>query len=70
MYRFGTSIEETCIRKIEAGIRGLKNGTKTPQEANCGYFLNKLKDLNDGMYQDLLAQYIEAKNGYDKKNEK
>lgn len=68
MYRFGNSTEELCIRKIESGIRGLKNGSKTPQEANCGFFLNKLQPLNEGMYQELLGKYVQAKNEYDKKN--
>ena len=68
MYRFGSSLEETCIRKIEGGIRGIKNGTKTPETAKCGYFLKKLQELNEGMYQDLLGKYISAEKEYRDKN--
>lgn len=60
--------EEIIIRKIEGGIRGIKLGTKTPQEANVGYFLNKLKDVNPPMYEDKLYEYAKVKANYDKKN--
>jgi len=50
--------EEICIQKIESGIRGIKNMTKTPQEANCGFFFKKLQPLNEGMYDELLVKYI------------
>lgn len=66
-YKFGNSIEDICIKKIEAGIRAIKLGTKTPQEANVGVLLNKLNETNQGMYQDLLTKYMEAKVEYDKK---
>jgi len=52
------STEEICIQKIESGIRGIKNGSKTPKEANCGFFLNKLKPLNEGMYDELFDKYV------------
>ena len=59
-YRFGTSMEDICIKKIKGGIRGIKNGTKTPQEAEVGKFLNKLKPLNEGMHEDLLSEYAQV----------
>lgn len=64
------STEDICIRKIEGGIRSIKNGSKTPKEAKCGVFLGKLKPLNEGMYDDLLAKYIIAKAKYDAELEK
>lgn len=64
MYRFGSSTEEISIRKIEAGIRGINNGTKTPKDANCNYFLDKLKEINEGMYIDLHAKYINSLKQY------
>jgi hypothetical protein len=67
MYKFGNSFEELSIRKIESGIRAIKNGSKTPAEANCGLYLKKLKDINEGMYQELLNNYIEVKRQYDNK---
>ena len=66
--RYGGSTEELCIRKIESGIRGIKNGTKTPEETRVGYFLTRLQPLNEGMHQDLLVKYMKVKEEYDKKN--
>lgn len=51
------STEDICIQKIESGIRAIRNKSKTPQEANCGFFFNKLKPLNEGMYDDLMNDY-------------
>lgn len=68
--RFGNSFEELCIKKIEQGIRALKLGTKTPQEAEVGKFLGKLKELNEGMADDLEAKYIKVYREYQKKNQK
>ena len=64
------SIEEICIQKIEAGIRAIKNGTKTPQQANCGTFFIKLKPLNEGMHDDLMNNYkvVVAQYNIDKDN--
>jgi hypothetical protein len=52
--------EEICIRKIESGIRAIKNNTKTIKEANCGFLFKTLKSLNEGMYDELLLKYIEV----------
>lgn len=49
--------EELCIQKIESGIRSIKNKTKTPKDANCGFFFAKLKPLNEGMYDELMNDY-------------
>jgi len=49
--------EEIYIKHIENGIRGIKLGTKTPEEARVGHFLAKLKPLNEFMYEDLLEKY-------------
>jgi len=51
------STEDLCIQKIESGIKGIKNGSKTPKEANCGFFFKKLQLLNEGMYEDLMNNY-------------
>jgi hypothetical protein len=50
-------IEETCIKKIEDGIRAIRMGTKSPRDANVGFSLNRLKELNIGLYKDYLASY-------------
>jgi len=62
MYRFGNSIEDLSIAKIEGGIRAIKNGSKTPKEANVNYFLDKLAPLNKEMHDELLQKYIGAVN--------
>lgn len=51
------SIEELSIEKIQAGMRAIKSGSKTPAEANCGFFFKKLKPLNEGMHDDLMKEY-------------
>lgn len=56
--------EEIYIKNIENGIRALKLRTKTPQETHVGIFLNKLKGLNIGMYEELLEKYKKALEDY------
>ena len=51
-------MEDLLIRKIEGGIRGIKNGTKEPKE--IAPLLNRLKGLNGGMYDELLKSYSNA----------
>ena len=59
--------EEIHIKNIENGIRALKLRTKNPSETQVGVFLNKLKGLNIGMYEELLEKYKEALEDYKKK---
>ena len=49
--------EEIYIKHIECGIRAIKLKTKNPQEANVGKFLNKLKEVNEGLYEDYIKKY-------------
>ena len=51
-------MQEQLIKKITGGIMGIKNGTKEPKEV--APFLNRLKDINEGMYDDYLKKYKEA----------
>ncbi len=53
-------MEKILIQKIENGIRLINKGLKTPQEANIGIFLNKLKDINKPMFEDLMNNYKAA----------
>jgi tRNA(Arg) A34 adenosine deaminase TadA len=62
------TMEDQLIRNIEAGIRGIRFGTKTPQSANVGNSLNRLKDINIGMYEDLIEKYKTVVSEYNKKN--
>ena len=63
------SAEDIYIKNIESGIRGLRLRTKTPSESNVGANLNRLKMVNEGMYDEYLAKYKKALNEYNKHNE-
>ena len=39
-------MEELILKKVNGGIRAIKLGTKTPEEARVGYWLNRLKEIN------------------------
>lgn len=71
---YSNSIEDLYIKKIEGGIRAVTNGTKTPKDSECAVYLNKLKPMNLGMYEDLLEKYKTAvelhKAREEKKNQK
>lgn len=60
-------MEELLIRKVEGGIRGVRMRTKTPEEAKVMYFLNRLKEINEGLYSDYLEKYIRIHKDYNKK---
>ena len=62
--------EETYVKHIECGIRAIKLKTKTPQEANVGKYLNKLRDVNDGLYDDLMDKYQNVVKKYKNTTEK
>ena len=63
-------IEELSIRKIESGIRGIRMGTKSPDDARVGFFLGKLEKINEGMYEDYLEKYAKVMKLYNEKKEK
>ena len=50
-------MEEILIKKIKGRISVIKHGIKTPQEAGAGVFLNKLKNINKSMYDELMNDY-------------
>ena len=62
------SSEELYIKNIKNAIRGIKFGTKKPEDTNVGFNLNKLKVANLGMYDELLAEYKKILEEYNKKN--
>ena len=51
-------MEELLIKRVKGGILGIKNGTK--QVTEVAPLLNRLKGLNEGMYDDLLKDYKNA----------
>jgi hypothetical protein len=48
-------MEEILIKKIKGGMLGIKNNTKEPKEV--AVLLNKLKEINKPMYEELLNDY-------------
>lgn len=50
-------MEEILIKKIENAIRAIKLRFLTPKDSNIGVLLNKLKQINPYMYEDLLNKY-------------
>ena len=48
-------MEEQLIKKIKGGMMGMKMKTKQPQEV--AVLLNKLKNVNKFMYEELLNDY-------------
>lgn len=60
-------MEEIYINQVTNGIRAIRLGLKTPIESKVAVSLNKLKPLNEGMYEDLLKQYKVVLNEYKNK---
>ncbi len=60
-------IEVLVVKKIENGIRGIKLGTKKPEDLNIYSSLNKLKSLNVGLYEELTTKYENIRAIYNKK---
>ena len=63
------SAEQIYIKNIESGLRALRLRTKEPSELNVGINLNRLKVINEGMYDDYLEKYKAALAEYNKHNE-
>ena len=51
-------MEQLIIKKIEGGMRGIRMGTKTIEQAKVMYYLEKLLQVNDGLYQDYFEMYM------------
>ena len=54
-------MEELIIKKLDGGMRGLRNGTKTFEQARIMYFLEKLLEVNEGLYYDYSEAYSKIK---------
>jgi hypothetical protein len=65
-WKMGMTSEELYVKNIEAGIRAIRLRTKSPKEAGVGYSLNKLKEVNVGLYEDYLAKYKRVVEDYNK----
>lgn len=60
------SCEGIYIKNVENGIRGIKMGTKKPEDVavTVSSNLNKLNPINKGMYDELLVKYEKIVNHY------
>ena len=54
------SLEDTYIENIENAIRAIRLGTKKPQDTNAGFNLNRLKEVNPGMHEEIMNKYKAA----------
>jgi hypothetical protein len=61
------SAEEIYIRHIENGIRAIRMGTKEPKDTLAPVSLNKLKQINLGLYEDYLDRYKNVLKEYNKR---
>ena len=59
--------EEHYVKYIESGIRAIKLGTKKPHETNVSKFFEKLRDVNDGLCDDLMERYKQVVEDYNKR---
>jgi hypothetical protein len=44
-------------RNIKIKMKGIKDGSITPKESRIGFQFNRLKDLDQASYENLLSQY-------------
>lgn len=64
------SLEEIYVKHIENGIRGIKLGTKKPEDINVWAYLNKLRNVNDGLCDELTIAYQKVLEMHRKNEEK
>ena len=51
-------MQDMLMRKVKGGLMGMRQGTKTPEEVFK--LLKMLKNINEGVYQELLNDYMET----------
>ena len=56
--------EDVYVNNIENGLKALRLKSKTPKDTNIAVNLNKLKTVNEGLYQDYLTKYKKALEAY------
>lgn len=62
--------EEKLIRQITAKTGAIKRGSISPAEAGTGPLLNRLKDINLPMWEELMNNYKAAVESYNKNHSK
>jgi len=63
------SVEECIVKNIEGGIRGIKMGTKKPQDMNLNQSFDRLSKINEALCDDLISKYENVLSDYRKKIE-
>ena len=51
-------MEKILVKRIENNTRLIKLGKLLPKDSSIGKDLSRLKNINLGLYQDLLNNYI------------
>ena len=51
-------MEDLYIKKIKGLTMQIKSGKLEAKDSKIGVYLNKLKPLNIGMYEELLNKYM------------
>lgn len=62
-------MERLYVKYIENGLRGLRLGTKTPETCQCGKWLNKLKKINEPLWEDYMDDYQKHLRDYNRKHQ-
>ena len=60
--------EDAYVKAIKRGINSINTGEKTPKDSNVASNLNRLKKVNEGMYDDYLNNYKATLIEYKKNN--
>jgi hypothetical protein len=63
------TVEECIVKNIEGGIRGIKMGTKTPQDVNLLTSFDRLAKINESLCDDLMNKYENVLKDYKRKIE-
>jgi hypothetical protein len=65
------TLEDIYIKNIENATRAIRLGTKQPSDvAHVATQFTKLKSLNEGMHDDLMAKYKNVVADHNKKTQK
>jgi hypothetical protein len=62
--------QELIVKRIEGAMRGLRLGTKTPQELNINPLLDKLNTLDSITYKEMDLKFEKAVDEYRRKLDK
>ena len=61
------TLEDVLIKRIDNDIRGIRIGTKQPEDLKTLDDLDRLKPINEGMYEELIAKLANILRDYSKR---